>query len=75
MWYDFCEKKFFFFFFFREVEVEIGGGGGQEVFLGLVIVFKNLWFVKKAENKSVTCDRGLVCDGQIKNSVICEFAK
>ena len=45
-----------------------GGGGGDWAFLKSVIC-------EKAENKSVTCDKGIVSGGQMKNSVICEFAK
>ena len=51
------------------------GGGARGSSVTCHWAFLKTVIREKAENKSVTCDRGIVCDGQIKNSVICEFAK
>ena len=60
----------FFFFLITSpyLKSEFGSTSCDWAFLKAVIC-------EKAENNSMTDDRSIVCDGQIKNSVICEFAK
>ena len=51
----------------------MGKYGG--VFVTCDCAFLKCVICEKAENKSVTRDSGIICDGQIKDSSICEFAK